>query len=84
MSGTANIDTLKTISLDEVVTVPAGTYNCIHYQIKGEHSNLVFYIAPGIGMIQCAYRGAITTGIDIEIIPDTTWNIMKLERYKIK
>ncbi|MBM2816532.1 MAG: hypothetical protein HW421_3294 [Ignavibacteria bacterium] len=76
-------DTIQTISLYEEVTVPAGTFKCIHYRTKGlsKYPNNGFFIAPGVGMIKCEIIG----GIDISYpIPDTVWNILKLTKYKVK
>jgi hypothetical protein len=76
-------DTIQTISLDEEVTVPAGTFKCIHYRKKdsGKYPNNGFFMAPGVGMIKCEIIGGID---DSYPIPDTVWNILKLTKYKVK
>ncbi|OGU12600.1 MAG: hypothetical protein A2X61_13850 [Ignavibacteria bacterium GWB2_35_12] len=74
---------LQTVNLEEVITVPAGTFKCIHYRRKdlGKYPNSGFFIAPGIGII----KFEITIGSHkSNPSPDVTWNLFKLKRYKIK
>jgi hypothetical protein len=76
-------DTLMTVSLDKEIKVPAGKFRCIHFRRKSlsNYPNSGYYFAPGIGLIK--YDNFIGHHFDEEN-PDTTWNILKLKRYKIK
>lgn len=75
-------DTLITKNLNVSVQVPAGTFNCVHYQFKNleKYPKSGFFVSPGTGMIKCK----IITGISPnKVIPDTIWNILELTKYKI-
>jgi hypothetical protein len=76
-------DTLHIISIDEEVTVPAGTFKCIHYRTidSDKYPDNEFFISPGVGMVKCE----IINGIDKSYpIPDTVWIILKLTKYQVK
>jgi hypothetical protein len=43
---------VKVISINENVTVPAGTFSCYHYQTNENGYLSDNYISPGVGMIK--------------------------------
>lgn len=68
--------TVVTHSVDTTVTVPAGQYNCIHYEYIYNSPSLVysrhFFFYPGIGIIA-------QSGYMPEYVPDQGISVFKLE-----
>lgn len=71
-------NTLITKKLNVKVNVPAGTFNCVHYQFKNleKYPQSGFFVSPGIGMIKCEIIMGSTP-------KDTIWNILELTKYKL-
>jgi hypothetical protein len=76
-------DTMAVINTDKIITVPAGTFHCVDFQITSkvyDYKEYHSYMSPGVGQVMFQYVAFIDHTTNP---PDSLWRLEKLASYKI-